>query len=367
MTSSIPSTLTSREDIAAYIRILAEPKTAAILALSVPWSSLRAVGAELEKNPKTGPKYLRKSDQGALRFNFSSAEMMKGIALVEFLQRSAVSDPAILEAAKGAFAMATEVGRLSSFDRSHDITEYAECIGGIQGEAGGKGDNCWRSVGYGSVGTGVAGYLGELRNKRHSAEILRRHGGGVPQHLGGLHLTYSPPRTVIRSLAVAAVLRWLPAVQNIISRLPQDERDSAAELAQGWLRDHHLLLARLSTVARKSSDEYERWKSGFGAVDMALIDSWCLLQRSVELARRMIDDDPSTGWRRADLLHRAEKAMADASMGMQELAAERFVVLEVDHFVRNKSGMAEFGHWHGGMGPAVEAMLHAKGSKFIGY
>jgi hypothetical protein len=233
-------------------------------------------------------------------------------------------------------------GRLTAFDRTHDITEHARAV------------------------AQVAGWAREVRRARHEHRGSLR-GGRKALSLAYLNSMHGAPRWQIERLARAAVRRLLPALQNIISRLPAAERQAVATDEEGYLRSHIQTLAQLSTLARKAGDEYERIDEGFGAVEMAALEAHGMLRRAADLARRCTDDGDPPGWGAALLRRGADEATAVAGEALDKLATDRFDVLAEDSWRRRKGAMVRYAHAAGGIAPPLELLYHSRGSAFRAY
>jgi hypothetical protein len=83
-----------------------------------------------------------------------------------------------------------------------------------------------------------------------------------------------------------------------------------------------------------------------------------------ELARRMVGD--GSGFAKS-LRARVAEARSYAIAGLDELAYERFKLLRQQVWSRRKADMVKFGHATGGIGPDLEALYHARGSKFVAH
>jgi hypothetical protein len=254
------------------------------------------------------------------------------------------ADATIAEEARESEAQAREEGRLTRFDLEHDITEFG---GAVRAVAGWRGD------------------AEEARRQRDESNRFRR---GKGQSLGELHAIAGPPQWRIRALAHQTVRRWLPAVQNMISRLPPSERQAAKEDGEAMLRGYLLTLCKLHTLCKKPSDEYRRWEDGFGAVDQAIIHSAGMLGYALDLSRRMQDDGTKLGRMVKSLQDRTQRAFDDTTKELQELATSRLHVLDWFAGRRNRrSDLVEFARANGGIAPSLEVSYHAKGSKFMAY
>jgi len=327
---------------AAALAAVFAPRTMALLSLSVPRQSLRRVQAELAKNPKGGPRYLNRNQDAEFRFSYCFAEVGAGILMVMAELNDATGDAAILDLVRDAEVECRRIGRLDHFDRAHDLTEFAGTIGS------------------------AAGWVSGIRKARHEREEARRYGGEV-ESLTYLRAYYGPPQWQIQHLVRTVIRRWLPAMQNIISRLPPGERQAAADAAQLRLRDHLLSLSKLHTMTRKASDEHKRWEFGFGAVDAAIIEGAAMVGYAKEVADRMEDDGTDLGHWADHIRSRAGAAWKSAVEALDELAVKRFDVMKVRVWQYNKADMVRFAHATGGIGPELEVLYHAKGSRMLGY
>lgn len=332
------------------------PELARALLTAVPLGMLRRVNADLDRNPKPGPRYAggdaRHDFRGRLvsggppqdmelRYSFNVGRVAVGIrALLDELGCCVTGDATITHLVCAAEAEARADGRLAAFDRTHDLPELAGHIAGI------------------------AQALASVRKALGERRTSARHGG---ESLSDLRSIFGPPQWQIRRLARLAISRWLPAVQNIISRLPPSERSAAVEDGQIRLRGHLLALSKLSTLCRKASDEYGRWERGYGAVDHAVLESASMVTYARELAHRMEDDGSEVGRLAGPLRCAANEAASEAVGALTKLATERFDVMNVEAWVRHKGDMVRFGRATGGIAPGLEVLYHAKGSKFLGY
>jgi hypothetical protein len=169
------------------------------------------------------------------------------------------------------------------------------------------------------------------------------------------------PAAAIRGLAWGAIARWKPAMQNIIARLPLPERQAAAEDAERMLRDYVRTLSKLHALVPDSDSEYRRWEHGFGAADMALVEALSMVGYAKEVAARMEPGD------QADMLRKAVGAAWDTAVtAMAQLAEQRLCTLRLDSWQYHTADMVAFARADGGIGPALEVLYHAPGSKFMG-
>lgn len=330
------------------------PRTKAVLSLSVPKRRMRHTFATLAGNPKGGPRYAASGEwrpgnnpgyippqDEELRFVYNYSRVMAAVASVGIDLESVVGDTTILRVSREAESEAFADGRLSMFARHHDAPEYAAHV------------------------ARAAAWLCGIREARHEREQSQRFGGRV-ESLTYLSAYYGPPQWQVRSLASVAVKRWLPAVQNIISRLPAGEQHAAAHEAQQRLGEHIDRLGKLHSMCRKPRDEYKRWESGFGAVDQAIIESTAMIGYAKELAGRMVDDGTPHGQLTGPLRTCVGAALETAVEALDRLAVSRFEVMKVDAWCYRKADMVAFAHDTGGISPGLEVLYHSRGSKFTG-
>lgn len=357
-TETTPSTATARQPLSILRGRKLPEDTMAALYLSVPLQEMCDVEAELATNPKDGPRYRggdqrydwkgtvtsgTKAQHDELRFSYCLSKVQTAIEVLaqdmEALEWDA--DATIAKVTREAEAQAREEGRLDRFDKDHDITEF----GGLVGE--------------------VAGWRGDAEEaRRQRDESIRLLGKG--RSLKELHDDAGPPQWQIRRVAVGAIRRWLPAVQNMVNRLPPGERQAAKADAEAMLRRHLLILCKLHTLCKKPSDEYRRWEEGFGAVDQAIIQSFGMVGYALDLSERMQDDGTDLGRMVGRLQRRTQTAFDDARKALQKLAVSRLYVL--DWFARRrKTELVEFARANGGIAPSLEVKYHAKGSGFVAY
>lgn len=173
------------------------------------------------------------------------------------------------------------------------------------------------------------------------------------------------PKDHIEDVARSSIRCWLPAIQNIISRLPAGERQEEADHAQILLRRFHCTLADLHTLALKIGDERKRWAAGgVGAVDVALVECAMLIGHTRDLAGRMEDDgtDPVT-----EALRRCTVAAWESVVkALANLSDERLEVLRLMVWKR-KGALLSFARAFGGITPAGEARYYKRGSMVPGY
>ncbi len=337
----------SMPDVPAARAIRRQLRIDAIRSLSAPLPAKRSVAEVAATDPRRGPKYRPQGPQGGahrVRTNYSHAKNREGIARVLEEVDGAVFDPAITEAALEARAGGIADGRLTSFDRSHDLTDLARAIAGLA-EAVAKHRGHWQRA------TEPA-----LRAQRSVRKAL-------PARVRALF----SPQHAIHGLAQLAISRWSPAMRNIIARLPALEQQAAVDAANATLRAHLILLGRLHMLAADDREEYARWDYGFGALDLAIVENAMLIGEANKLASRMIDDGTAIGALSRSIRNVATRAWAAVLTSLEDTASDRFEVMTLDVWHYNKADMAEFARTDGGMAPEVEVQFHASGSKFLGY
>lgn len=93
-----------------------------VLQISVPRESVRWTLAELDKNPKGGPRYAQRHQHGDLNYMYAIGEVHLGIQGVLYELASAPdTDPKLIEVFRNAEAAARADGRLDRFDQEHNI------------------------------------------------------------------------------------------------------------------------------------------------------------------------------------------------------------------------------------------------------
>jgi hypothetical protein len=295
-----------------------------LLGLSIPRDWLRDADGRLAANPK-GCKFARWGDAGDLRTYYCAAHVVAGIDKVLQKFYSTVGRGAAIKAAAEAYDFAQGYGRLGEFDRDWDLRDLVSEIEVV-------------------------------------ADWLRR--ARAAQREGYTMMEFGPPRWQIERLARALVERWLPAAQNIGSRLPkhlQDEvRDNLKRHMDAYLRE----LDRLHEMTTSAPQERKRWADGFGAVDVAILLSCAMTIELCDLADSMADIDDGTTKLLRDA---AAKARADINTALAELRSERMRDQNLRLWPRRKADVVAFARAAGGIGPELEAMFHSRGSAFLGY
>lgn len=303
-----------------------EARRWALRHLATPWRKVRNADEVLARNPRPSQKFHERHHLGELRTWFGASLVFEGIEAVADELECAAVHPAV-----GRIALETYNhwnGRRAQFDRGHDLTEF------------------------------VPGLVDAAAYARHARQAQL---DGDPVSL----LWHGGPKLRISALASAATARWLPAIQNIFSRLPPGERQAAADEAQAMLRRYLGTLSQAYTLVGRLGDERKRWERGIGAIDVVIWESLCMVGYAKEMAERMPDDD--TDQVTAGLKYSASQAMASAVKAWDKLSEARLAVLSERVWFKNKSEMVEWARSNGGIGPDLEAMLHTRGSKFVGY
>lgn len=179
-----------------------------------------------------------------------------------------------------------------------------------------------------------------------------------------LSLSDGTPTGHMEGMASAFIRRWLPAIQNIVSRLHAEQRVAAAEHGQILGELFLSRLGGLHTLARKIGDECSRWAAGgVGATDVAVFECALLIHYAHDLASNMEDDgtDTVTGLLRLNVA----EAWDSVVKALARLSDERLEVLRLRAY-RDKAGMLAVGR-AGGITPAGAARYFAKGSAVPGY
>lgn len=327
----------------AALKAMGSPATMDKLLLLVDRESFRNHLKSLDINQKIGPMYTRRSEN-SVRFMYSMTLIHAGISevhasLFDILPAGALNKTANVIFDKYAASRGNCPGRLLGLERAHDIKKFAMDI---------------RSV---------ASSLAETREARFDAKESRRY-GGRHKPVERWHNAYIKPKYRIEELAECSIARWLPAIQNIISRLPEAERLAELITAQKELSSYLLILDKLHTMTKKSSDEYARWKSGYGAVDAAIMASAGILAYAVTLARRIVANSSPIGNR---LRNSANEAWWMTQETLKTLAAQRMQLMTLQVWCEDKPGMVDFARATGGMAPDLEVLYHARGSNFTGH
>lgn len=310
-----------------------------VLQIAVPHDTLRRTFAELDGNPRGGPRYAKRHQHDDLNRLHAVGEVHSGIHLLLAELASAPDvDPALIEVFRNAEAVAQADGRLDRFDQAHNITEFAHAV------------------------ASVAEWVTAVRLGRHRSANARMLGAAKPQPLAEISSLYGAPQWQIRTLAHRVAFRWLPSMQCIVSRLPMAARQSAADNAQRLIGEFMQSMCRLHALTRKASDEYRRWERGFGALDMAVVQAAGMVAELKDMAEHM---EPSADPLCGELLTRAREASAEVRGALDMMAPERLSVLAQQAWLRRKADILAFARATGGIAPEVEVLYHAKGSRFV--
>ena len=155
--------------------------------------------------------------------------------------------------------------------------------------------------------------------------------------------------------------RWVVAAQCIVTHLPAHEQEAAAHDCQQRFRQFMWDVSKLYTLAASTTDERDRWESGFGAVDMAIIEAVGMVDYLHDMAKRIAVSEETTG-----LLRTIGNARDTAMRALRDLAVERLETLNLTTWRTDKPEMFAFAQADGGgMGPDEAAYFYTRGSKFI--
>jgi MgtE intracellular N domain len=346
---AVEATMTPDEALAVVAAMPSTPEVAAgrmrlridaIRSLATPLSVKRSVAELAAGSCASGPKYWSREQDRQLREHYSYAQVRDGISKVLTEVDAADCDPAITETINASHEACTADGRLRIFDRDHDIEDFARHV--VQSAY--------------LLGTARVEWQRMTEPSWRARRSVRK---AAPSKLLGSQFN---PKAMIRGLARDAIARCLPAIQNIITHLPESDRQAAADDAERVLRNYVRSLGKLRTLVRNLADEYRRWECGFGAVDLAIIEAASMLGYIRELAARMEPSDGATRLRK-----RVDEAWNTAVAAMAQLATTRLHVMSLDAWQYHKADMVAFAQADGGIGPDLEVLYHVPGSKFMGY
>lgn len=293
----------------------------------------RYFGVSQSNRDEGRPAFDRRGEWG-LRVHYASCRIQVGTDAVLRELEDATPGPAIagfvrreLDYLENGLKYANGLGRLHQFGRYNDMPNFAHCVA-----------NAARYSGY--------------------AQRAHLEGRAGP--------IYESPKGHIADMAVSSLRRWLPAIQNIIYRLPEGEQLEAKERGENLLNRFLRTLSDLHTLALKVGDERKRWAaSGVGALDVAVVECAQLIHFAHELAGRMEDDgtDSVTKW----LRHYVAESWDMVNKALVSLADERLQVLCVRAWGRDKAGMLMLARENGGITPDGATLYYKKGSRLPAY
>ena len=211
----------------------------------------------------------------------------------------------------------------------------------------------------------AASFLGRARGG--DAYRYNTQGQDIPADLCG-----DNPRDQIERMAVAVVEHFVPAVQNIVARLPVSERDAAAVELVTVIEERLAELDILHTLARTVGAERKRWEWGFGAVDAAVWVCAAMVGHAYSLAQRLgpvagtcAEEDPAAAGAAAMLRSQAQMAQDRSLEAVRKMNEERQHALFRRVWRRQNADMIAHARATGGISPRLEVMHHAKGSRMM--
>lgn len=98
----------------------------------------------------------------------------------------------------------------------------------------------------------------------------------------------------LQAVVELVVLRWVPGVQNVVCRLPYEDREAAAEEANEAIRLFLTDLDRTREEYRDIETEAARWGRGVGCLDLALTRARHLFEWGCALAPRIVGVEDRT-------------------------------------------------------------------------
>jgi hypothetical protein len=345
---AVAATITPDQALAVVAAVPSTPAVAAgrrqlridaILSLAAPLEVKRSVAELAACNSASGPKWWDREQQRQLGQHFSHAQVRDGISRVLAEVEAADYSPAITETINASHEACTADGRLRVFDRDHDLEDFARHV----------------AQSAHSLGTARETWQRKTEPSVRARRSVRR---AAPSKLLG---SLFNSKAAIQQFAWDAIARWKPALQNIIARMPETERQAAADHAERLLRDYVRTLSKLHSMVRETGSEYRRWEHGFGAADLALVEALSMIGRAKDFAARM-----EPGGTADTLRKRVNAAWDTAVAAMAELATRRFHVMVLDSWQYYKADMVAFAQANGGIGPDLEVLYHARGSTFMG-